>query len=223
MHGVFVLSGFCYLIDNMLENLEKRTAERAAYFKELGLNLRKTIDSMVQPIGHGTTSDNFPLLMQSQGLGAELPESSYAFTKSAIDLRYKDGLLAAYLFARVGKTDDLELRSESLTGKDAIQRYIELNPVSEQQLRQNFRQYTETRKPTGYPIVLIYDGQNQVQTEHNNPDYPCELEFQGVVAPSSLKVILAPFSRLEEVRASLSSKNLKNVELLPAEILEVAS
>src|SRR3989338_6951983 len=105
------------------------------HYRALGEKLRTQIVSLQVPLGHGTTSEHLQSIL-TKGLGADTSKRVYANTKSAVDLRQPDGLLAGYLFARFN-TDELELTSDQLYEGDLVSRYVKLNPkIDEAQLRQ---------------------------------------------------------------------------------------
>jgi hypothetical protein len=132
------------------------------------------------------------------------------------DLQSPDGLLGSYLFARCN-TDELKIVDDV----DPIERYVEKNPaMTVDRLRAAFEKYKETRKPSGYPVVLIYDGQKNIQVESVNPDANSELAFAEPIDSDKLKIMLVPESRIAETEKLLVERNFE-IEVLPIEILEV--
>lgn len=195
--------------------------ELAAEYEALGVEFKKQVSGMKQPLAHGTTSEHLESILK-HGLGAVMPDTAFDGSKSATDLKSRDGLLGAYAFARMD-TRELKIRSEELTGEDLIARYVRVNPnLGEQDLRRKFQVYKEAKDPQGYPVVLIYDGEGSVEVRQRTPRIPSEVIFEGSVDGGKLRIVLAPETRIEEVRKLLETLQIRS-EIKPIEILEVTS
>ena len=183
-------------------------------YKKLKEELLKDINSLTQPLGHGTVSEHLEDILV-HGLGEKVPANAYAGTKSAVDLTKPDGLLGAYLFSR-WNTEDLAVHNPN----NLLEEYTELNPaITKERLEEAFQTYKQKRQPEGYPVVLIYDGNDEITVVGTNPNIPSELTFSEPIPTNTLKYVLVPEVRKKEVEAMIEKHQI-NITILPVEMLE---
>lgn len=180
--------------------------------------LREDIESMEQPLGHGTTSEYLQQILET-GLGAQQPEKAIAESKSVTDVGSAEGLLGAYLFSRMGETE-VRVTSEEVLGRDVIDRYQELNPQLTQ-LRAQLEEYKSKKRPEGFPVLLIYDGQGYVELEQVNPRVPSEYAFTDTIPPDQLRCVIVPDANTQDVTELLQSEGV-DTQVYPAEAVEVS-
>lgn len=188
------------------ENLKQK-------YEHLAEALRFEIGQLKQPLGHGTTSDHLKSILVD-GLGSSVPDNAFDGTKSLFDLSREDGVVGAYLFARFN-INDLEI----ITDDDLIYRYVSLagDAIPYEKLVESFELYHTKRQQQGYPVVLIYDGQGEINVGTPNPNAPVELEFFSPILVDRLKILLVPKNRISELEVLLERTS---VDIKPIEILE---
>lgn len=183
-------------------------------YRKAGVELTSEVKEMSQPLGHGTTSEYIDDILKD-GLGAVLPEKAYSRTKSVFDLKHEEGILGAYLFSRFN-IEDLKLESNT----DAYTCVAKMMKIDVDHLKRQFESYKDIKNPTGYPVVLVYDGDDEIDTNLPVPEIASELEFADTVKNNKLKFILVPDVHRSETEEKIAFYNM-DCTILSVEILEV--
>ncbi len=184
-------------------------------YRKLKEELIENIGNLTQPLGHGTVSEHLGDIL-THDLGQRVPDNAYAGTKSVVDLKEPDGLLGAYLFSR-WNIEDLTIKNPD----DLLEKYTQLNStIPKDRLEAAFLAYKEKRQPKGYPVVFIYEGNNEIDVERTNPRVPSELTFKESIPANAIQYILVPEVRKKEVEAMIEKYRI-GAAVLPIEMLEV--
>ncbi len=179
-----------------------------------------------QPLGHGTFSDYLESILM-HGLGSYKPKNAFSPNiTSMCDLHKKDGVIASYAFATRNRTDMLAVDAAKITGRDVISRYAGVNPFFKVWWRRLLlrimgRLYNIKRgNPSGFPVLLIYDGNNEAECEYRNKNIPSEVNCKTILTSNALRYILVPAEHILVIH-ELLNKYAICARVLPMELFEL--
>ena len=140
--------------------------------------------------------------------------------------------MLAYAAAMRGRrVKGLAVDATAVTGRDLADRYLELilppgtDPEDVETARKNLARgvdaYERARGPmSGFPLVLVYDGENKVRFTYSNPGAPSEIDSSVIIKGRKLRYVLAPAAKLSQVRRTLLNHGLI-AKVLPLELYEL--
>jgi hypothetical protein len=187
-------------------------------YQEIWKEFLERLRTLKEPLAHGTTSEHLRSIVE-RGLGAVMPDNAYARTISASNVADPSYFPEPLAFA-MASAERLQLLSEELTGRDAIHRMAARSGRSSESLHRQFAHYFRRRRPTGFPVVLVYDGHKHPYEKNVNPYYASEVLFPKPPRDMRPAFVLVPRADQDRVQRMLRElPNARDTKIFPIEIL----
>ena len=217
------------LVAHILKN-GKNTPETV--WKLIWEELTQRIKSLNQPLGHGTRTDKLESILKNgldQTFANTTTHPEFTGRSFCFALDTKDGLTGAQVFSLMldfpaGFTSSLVIRADIEMKESFIDRYAQLNPnyaspQAHAHLESACNHYCQVHgDPNGVPLMLIFDGQNEIEANRSVPQTPSEAHLFSVLTKDYLKGILVPANAVAEIMSTFDL----DVPIYPMELLELA-